>query len=67
MIIRTLIIDDEPPARKRIADLLEDQAGFSIIGQCRNAEEGLHAIQFRRPDLVFLDVQMPGLNGIESL
>lgn len=65
MIIRTLIIDDEAPARKRIADLLEDQPGFSIIGQCRNAEEGLHAIQFRRPDLVFLDVQMPGLNGYE--
>ena len=65
MIIRTLIIDDEAPARKRIADLLEDQVGFSIIGQCRNGEEGLHAIQFRRPDLVFLDVQMPGLNGYE--
>lgn len=65
MIIRTIIIDDEAPARRRIAEMLEDEAAFSIIGQCRNAEEGLHAIQFRRPDLVFLDVQMPGLNGYE--
>src|SRR5437879_6721357 len=65
MKIRTLIVDDEAPARARIRQLLKDEADFEIVGECANGRQAVAAIQKQRPDLVFLDVQMPRLGGFE--
>ena len=65
MKIRTLIVDDEAPARARIRQLLKDESDFEIIGECANGRQAVAAIQKQRPDLVFLDVQMPRLGGLE--
>ena len=63
--IRTLIVDDEPAARNRIARLLATEADIELIGECRNGQEAIEAVQKHRPDLMFLDVQMPQMNGLE--
>jgi two-component system, LytTR family, response regulator len=63
--IRTLIVDDEAPARARIRQLLKGESDFEIIGECANGRQAVAAIQKQRPDLVFLDVQMPRLDGFE--
>jgi len=65
MNIRTLIVDDEAPARARIRQLLKTESDFEIIGECANGRQAVAAIQKQRPDLVFLDVQMPRLGGFE--
>ena len=65
MKIRTLIVDDEAPARTRIRQLLKTESDFEIIGECANGRQAVAAIQKQRPDLVFLDVQMPRLGGFE--
>lgn len=64
---RVLIIDDEPMARERIRVLLNEEPDIEIAGECRNGIEALDSIQTLKPDLVFLDIQMPGLNGFEVL
>jgi two-component system LytT family response regulator len=63
--IRALIVDDESPARSRIRQLLRDEADFKIIGECANGREAIETIKQQKPDVVFLDVQMPGLSGID--
>ena len=63
--IRALIVDDESPARSRIRQLLRDEADFEIVGECANGREAIESIKSQKPDLVFLDVQMPGLSGID--
>lgn len=65
--LRVLIVDDEPPARKRIAKLLREQEGFEAIGECTNGKEALAAIEDEAPDLVLLDVQMPEMSGLDLL
>src|SRR5215470_17791222 len=65
--IRTLIVDDEVLARRRIRNLMRGRADFAIIGECANGHEALSAIRRRAPDLVFLDVQMPDLDGFGVL
>lgn len=65
--IRTLIVDDEPPARDLIATLLRDEPAAEIIGECSDGLEAVTAIQRLKPHLVFLDVQMPGLDGFGVL
>jgi two-component system LytT family response regulator len=61
--IRTLVVDDEPLARERLTNLLSAEADIEVVGQCRDGEEAVTAIVDQTPDLVFLDVQMPALNG----
>ncbi len=65
--LRTVIVDDEPLARERIASLLSAEQDIEVAAQCRDGEEAVAAIERHSPDLVFLDVQMPGLNGFEVI
>ena len=65
MIIRALIVDDEPLARRGIRQLLEPNDDIEIVGECRNGREALAALDTASPDLVFLDVQMPEIDGFE--
>lgn len=65
--IKVLLIDDEPLASELIAEYLQEHPGFEIVGRCVNGFEGFKAIQELTPDLVFLDVQMPKINGFELL
>jgi two-component system LytT family response regulator len=65
--IKTLIVDDEPLARRRIIRLLEAHAGVEISGECANGQEALEWIEAQHPDLVFLDVQMPDMDGFGVL
>lgn len=64
---RTIIIDDEPLARSLVAEYLEEIPGFTVVAECGDGFEGLKAIQQHRPDLIFLDIQMPKINGFEML
>jgi two-component system LytT family response regulator len=61
--IRTLVVDDEPIARERILSLLQQENDVEVIGQCADGIQAVSAIQQQSPDLVFLDVQMPGCDG----
>lgn len=65
--MRTLIIDDERLARKELMGLLAQYDEVEIIGECSNAQEAIEMISKEQPDLIFLDVQMPGMNGFEML
>jgi two-component system LytT family response regulator len=65
--VRALIVDDEPPARNLIQEYLEDVDGIETIGECGNGREAVETINEEIPDLVFLDVQMPGLDGFDVL
>lgn len=65
--LRVLIVDDEPLARSNIAVLLARDAGMQLVGQCGSAECALTAIAAVKPDLVFLDVEMPECDGFEML
>lgn len=60
-------MDDEPWARKRIASLLKAEKDIAIAGECADGESAVSAIHSASPDVVFLDVQMPGMNGFEVL
>lgn len=65
--IRTLVVDDEPLARERIRALLAEQPGIEVVGEARDGEEAVRAILTHEPDLVFLDIQMPKLDGFEVI
>ena len=65
--MRTLIVDDEAPARSRLKKLLAAHPMVQVVGEAGDGVEALSQIGELRPDLVFLDVQMPGLNGLEVL
>jgi two-component system LytT family response regulator len=65
--IRTLIIDDETPAREIIKHYLKDLDSIEVISECADGFSGLKSISAMKPDLVFLDIQMPRLTGIEML
>ncbi len=63
--LRVLVVDDERPARLRLEDLLRRQSGVEIVGSARNGALGVESIRTLNPDLVFLDVQMPVMNGLD--
>jgi two-component system LytT family response regulator len=62
-----LIVDDEPLARDRTRQLLEEEPDIEIVGECASGQEAVAAIENAGPDLVFLDVQMPGMDGFAVL
>ena len=65
--MRTLIVDDERLARKELNSLLEDYDEIEVVGEAANADEALELINTVNPDLLFLDIQMPGKTGFELL
>src|SRR5256886_14810915 len=67
MKIRTLIVDDEGLSRRGVELRLRAAPDFEILAQCASGREALPAIQQYKPDLVFLDIQMPGMSGVEAL
>ena len=67
MKIKTLIIDDEPLARDRLRSLLQEQPDIHLSGECSDGRQAVATIRNERPDLVFLDVQMPELDGFGVL
>ena len=67
MKIRALIVDDEALARGRLRKLLAEAADLEIIGESSNGPEAISFIRERRPDLAFLDVQMPEVSGFDVL
>lgn len=65
---KTIIIDDEPPAIQRLKELLTDFPDiFEVSGSASNGKEAVSIIKETKPDLIFLDIQMPGMNGFEML
>ncbi len=64
-LLRVLIVDDEALARDRLRGMLEAEAGVEVVGECANGTEALTAIRFASPDAVFLDIQMPGPDGLQ--
>ena len=67
MKMRVLIVDDEPLARRALSSLLDLEPDFEVIGECADGNSAVKAITRLEPDLVFLDVQMPGMDGFEVL
>ena len=67
MKIKTLIVDDEPLARERMRKLLQSETDIELVGECANGRDAVTVIQRESPDLVFLDVQMPELDGFGVL
>lgn len=67
MKLRVLIADDEPLGRERLRQLLRAEPGIEIVAECCNGTETVHAIRRQRPDVVFLDVKMPELDGFAVL
>lgn len=65
--MKALIVDDERLARKELNTLLNDFPEIEIIGEAVNADDAMEQIKEKNPDLLFLDIQMPGKNGFELL
>ena len=65
--LRLVLVDDEPLARKTLRLLARRDREVAIVAECRNGEEAVAAVREHRPDVMFLDVQMPGLSGFDVL
>src|SRR4051794_16805333 len=63
--IRTLVVDDEPVARARLLSLLGEEPDIEIVGECASGPQAVSAVAGMSPDLMFLDVQMPEMDGFE--
>ena len=64
--MRVLIVDDEAPARDRLRQIIDDLDHYEYVGEAGTGEEALASISTARPDIVLLDIRMPGLDGIET-
>ena len=64
--MKVLVVDDEAPARERLHQLLDDLEGFEYAGEAANGEQAIEFAAEHRPDIVLLDIRMPGIDGIET-
>ncbi len=64
--MKVLIVDDEAPARSRLKQILDDLGGYECAGAAANGEEALTMVASDRPDIVLLDIRMPGMDGIQT-
>lgn len=64
---RVLLVDDEPDARQLLRQYVGQEPGYQLVGEARDGPEAVQAIHALRPDLVFLDIQLPGFTGFEVL
>jgi two-component system response regulator AlgR len=64
--LKVVIVDDEPLARARLRELLGEQAGVTVVAEAADGHAALHACAEQQPDLVLLDIQMPGIDGLET-
>lgn len=67
MIFRTIVADDERPARERLHRLLESRPNYPVVAEADSGPKVVELVRLHRPDLLFLDVQMPGCTGLEAL
>lgn len=67
MSIKAIIVDDERLARNELKKLLQEHAAVEVIDEASNADEGIEKIELQNPDLIFLDIQMPGKTGFDLL
>jgi two-component system LytT family response regulator len=65
--IKAILIDDEPLARQIVKEYLEEHKDVSVVAECNDGFEGVKAIMQHQPDIIFLDIQMPKINGFEML
>ena len=64
--VRVLLVDDHDLVRTGIRRLLEDNEGIEVVGEARSGEEALSAVQAVQPEIVLMDVNMPGMGGLEA-
>lgn len=64
--MKVLVVDDEQPARQRLQQLLQDEPDFEVVGEAGNGGDAIALAQELNPDVVLLDIRMPGLDGIET-
>lgn len=64
--MKVLIVDDEPLARQRLRHLVSAMDNYSVVGEAENGEDALHKSQTDNPDVVLLDIRMPGMDGLEA-
>ncbi len=65
--ISVVVVEDEPPARRQLVKLLKRYDDMRVVAECANGEEALEAVRALNPDVLLLDIQMPGLNGFEVI
>lgn len=65
--IKVLIVDDEAPAREKLSRYIAQCDGFSVVGEAKNGQEALEGIELLEPDIILLDIQMPGMSGFDVL
>ena len=64
--MKILVVDDEVPARERLKRLIEEQDEWQVVSEARNGREALEQADETQPDIVLLDIRMPGMDGIET-
>lgn len=64
--MKVLLVDDESLARQRLAKMLESLQGYTVVGEADNGAQALQRIQELKPDIVFMDIRMPGIDGLEA-
>ena len=65
--LRAVLVDDELHAREELAALLAETREITVVATCPNAIEGIRAVKEARPDVLFLDINMPGIDGLQML
>lgn len=65
--IRVLVVDDHPVLRDGVAAILENQSDMAMVGEARNGSEAIERVAELRPDVTLMDLQMPGMNGVDAI